>query len=302
MINATDASAATSATMGSKPIISSEPSERRVLSIVDSLPKPVIRPRIHGLILGRPSAGKSTFVATGEKPMLVALCDPPDKAQPYLDRGNASEIKKGDYCYYQEVFSKVDPERLVIRVEYWGEPNPAEPSTYPRFIQRFNSIEAEIKTKGWKTLILDTVTYFELMVRYYSANGFNKDSKDGRQHYAFSANACEQYVMMRWPNLLMANTFVLAHIDDQKDETDEGGAVIRKMAAMPGKMPNRVGGGFGEVWRVYQDESGAYTVQTAERPGSKFDCKSLKKFPDGCYPDLEVMWKEWEKKNGQRAS
>lgn len=231
--------------------------------------------------------------------MLVALTDPPDKAQPYLDRGRADEIKKGTHCYYQDVFSKKDPDKLVIRVEYWGEANPTSPTAYSHFIKRFNTIEEEIKTEGWKTVILDTVTYLELSARYYSKYGFNADTIDGRQHYAFSAQACEQYVMMRWPNLLLANTFVLAHIDDQKDESDSGeGVVIRKMAAMPGKMPNRVGGGFGEVWRVYVADNGRHEVQTQHRPGNAFDCKSLKKFPDGCYADLEVMWAEKEKADG----
>lgn len=258
--------------------------------------------KIHGLVLGRPGAGKSTLAASAPKPMLVALTDPPDKAQPYLDRGLAGDIQKNDLCYYREVFSKKEPEKVIIRIEYWGEANTSEPTAYPRFLKRFANIEGEIATVGWQTLVLDTATYFELAARYYSEFGLNRDVKDGRQHYAFSAKACEQFIMMRWPNMLLANTLVLCHIDDQKDEADseEGGMVIRKMAALPGKMPNRVAGGFGEVWRVYKDDStGQRILQTQQRANNTFDCKSLKGFPDYLFPHWEAIWKALEEKQAK---
>lgn len=257
-----------------------------------------MRDKLHVLLLGRPGAGKSTLAAQFDKPMLVALCDPPGKEQPYLDRGEAGPIKKGEHCYYREVFSKKEPDKLIIRVEFWGESNPASPSAYAHWMARFANIEQEIAELGWQTLVLDTATYFELSARYYSAGYLNRDAKDGRQHYAFATNACEQYIMMRWPNLLMANTLVLAHIDDQKDEAEgpEGGVVVRKMAALPGKLPNRLPGGFGEVWRVYVDTDGSRRIQTAQRPTNTYDCKSLVGFADGQQAYIELLWKEREER------
>lgn len=262
------------------------------------------RDKLHVLLMGRPGAGKSTLAAGFEKPMLVALCDPPGKEQPYLDRGIPGEIKADQFGYYREVFSKKEPERLIIRIEYWGEANPLAPNAYPRWISRFANIEQEIVDKGWKTLVLDTATFFDLSARYYSINFLNKEAKpsDWGVHYRFATNASEQYIMMRWPNLLLANTLVLAHIDDQKDEADsaEGGVVIRKMAALPGKLPNRLPGGFGEVWRVYVDqETGQRIVQTQQRVNNSFDCKSLKGFPDGQYAHIDALWKALEEKNAK---
>jgi hypothetical protein len=251
---------------------------------------------LHGLILGRPGSGKSTLIATMPKRLLVIMTDPPGKEQPYLDRGIAGAIEAGPNCYFRNVYSKKDPKEWIIRIEFWGEPNPAEPSMYAHWIARSVRLEQDIREWGIKSIALDTATYFELCARYYSLGRLNRDVKDGRQHYAFSTNACEQYIMMRFPNFLLCNSFVLCHIDDQKDESEgaEGGVVTRKMAALPGKMPNRVSGGFGEVWRVYVDEGGNRVLQTQQRPNNTYDCKSLLGVPDFTYPHYEAVKKALE--------
>lgn len=252
---------------------------------------------IHGIVLGRPGSGKSTLIATMPKRLLVILTDPPGKEKPYLDRGIAGAIEAGPNCYFRNVYSKKSPEDWIIRIEFWGEPNPADPSMYAHWIARSVRLEQDIREWGIKSIVLDTATYFELSARYYSLGKLNRDVKDGRQHYAFSTNACEQYIMMRFPNFLLCNSFVLCHIDDQKDESENGeGVVTRKMAALPGKMPNRVTGGFGEVWRVYVDDGGNRVLQTQARAGSAFDCKSLLGVPDFTYPHYEAVRKALEGK------
>lgn len=258
---------------------------------------------IHGLILGRPGAGKSTLVATTPKRLLVCMTDPPGKEQPYLDRGIAGPIEAGDHCYYRHVFSRKEPDQWIIRIEFWGEPNPASPTMYPHWVARSVRLENDIREWGIKSIALDTATYFEYMARYYSAGGINKDVKDGRQHYAFSTAACEQYIAMRFPNFLLCNSFVLCHIDDQKDESDSGeGTVIRKMAALPGKLPNRLPGGYGEVWRVYVAEDGSRVLQTQARPNNTFDCKSLLGVPDYTFPHYEAVKKALEAKEASDQS
>jgi hypothetical protein len=261
-----------------------------------------VHENLHGLFMGRPGGGKSTLAATFPKPMLVLSCDPPGKEKAYLDRGTPSGYLKGDYCYYREVKSKNDPDKLIIRVEYWGEPNPFKPTSYPRFVTRTAHLESEIEQSGWRTVILDTSTYFELSARSYSEHGINSAVKDGRQHYAFSTHACEQHIMQRWPNLLLCNSLVLCHIDDQKDEAADGeGVVTRKMVALPGKLPNKLPGGYGEVWRVYyagKDKEGkpVHLVQTQARTGDSHDCKSLMGFKDGSIPHYTALWDSLEQK------
>jgi len=262
--------------------------------IVESSETAASHERIHLLLMGRPGGGKSTLCATFPKPMLVFGFDPAGKEKAYMDRGKASDIKKGDQCFYREVYSNTEPSKVIIRYEYWGEPNPFKPTAYPRFVARTTGLEAEIEKIGYQTIVADTATFFELSARAYSEHSFQKDSKDGRQHYAFSTHACEQYLMMRWPNLLLCNSIVCCHIDDQKDESDEG-TVIRKMAALPGKLPNRITGGFGEVWRVYyagKDKANKpiHLLQTQQRPGNNYDCKSLLNIKDGIPPHYEALW------------
>lgn len=259
------------------------------------------REYIHLLLMGKPGGGKSTLCSTFPGPLLVLSTDPPDKVKAYLDLGKPTGYQKGQYCYFREVFDKTDEKKLLARIEYWGESNPMKPTTYPRWMSRTASLEQDLEQGGFKTCILDTVTYFELMARCYSEMGCNQGVKDGRQHYAYSAHACEQYIMMRWPNLITCNSVVCAHIDDQKDETEGEQVVMRKMVAMPGKMPNRAGGGFGEVWRCYyagKDKAGTklYRVQTQPRTEVTYECKSLQGFPDPCEPSYNAIWAAWDAK------
>ncbi|MDE2233249.1 MAG: AAA family ATPase [Patescibacteria group bacterium] len=249
---------------------------------------------LHVLLMGRPGGGKSTLCATFPKPMLVFGFDPPGKERAYMERGTASGIKKGDRCFYREVYDPPDPSKVIIRYEFWGENNPVKPTAYPRFVARMASLEHDITKYGYQTVVGDTATFFELSARTYSEYSINASVKDGRQHYAFSAKACEQYLMMRWPNLLLCHSIMCCHIDDQKDDSEEGDVVVRKMAALPGKLPNRISGGFGEVWRVYfagKSTKGKpiHLLQTQPREANTYDCKSLLHIPDGIQPHYEAI-------------
>lgn len=254
--------------------------------------------KIRPLIFGQDGAGKSYFAATFPKPMLVILFDPPDKASEYLNRGVAGEIESGPLCYFQNVFSTTDPEKRIIRVEYWGESNPEHPTSYQRFMARTANFEKEIASEGYETVILDSVTSFELACRYYSKYGINAANADGRAHFNFSMQACEQFIMTRWPNLIRANAIAIAHYDEQKAESEDGETVTtKKMIAVPGKLPNRIGTAWSEVWRVYKEtETGQRRLQTQERPRNSFVCKSAMHFVDGGVPHYEALWAGLEKK------
>ena len=266
------------------------------------LEEPTRRDPMHILLMGLSGAGKTTLCSTFEKPELVFLFDPPGQERAYINRGKATGIKKSDHGYYREVYSTTTG-KLIIRIEYWGESNPFKPSAYPRFVSRTANLEGEIEKEGWKTVVADTATFFELSARYYSENSFQKDVKHGQQHYAFSTHACEQHLMTRWPNLLLCNSIVCCHFDDQKDEAEDGsGVVTKKMVALPGKLPNRIPGGFGEVWRVYYagaDKEGkaVYLLQTQRRPSNSYACKSAMGVKDGIIPHFDAIWKSLEGAN-----
>jgi len=252
---------------------------------------------IHALIMSMSGVGKTHLLATWEKPILLLLFDPVGKEQPLLDRGNVSSFQKGPYCYYREVFSKREPNKIIARVEYWSEPNPAKPTAYDRWIKRSVTLESDVEAWGIKTVGLDTGTYFEMAARYYSINNANQyKSKgeitaDGRLHYGYSMNACEQFIMMRIPNLLMCNSLVLCHEADQKDFSDQGDTtVVKKMPMFPGQLPNKIPGGFSEVWHLYVERDGqTRMLQTRRRPGNTFDCKTLLRLPDPIIGHYEAI-------------
>src|ERR1700676_4176070 len=114
---------------------------------------------IHALIMSMSGVGKTHLLATWEKPILLLLFDPVGKEQPLLDRGTTGPFTKGPYCYYREVYSKREPGRLIARVEYWSEPNPAKQTAYDRWIKRSVTLEEDIDKWQIRTTALDTGTY-----------------------------------------------------------------------------------------------------------------------------------------------
>jgi len=241
--------------------------------------------------------------------MLVCLLDAPDKASEYLKRGVPHDIEPDPRtkCYVQNIYSNKDPDRLIIRVEYWGETNPLEPTAYGRFVGRLSSLEKEIAEVPYATVVLDSVTALELAARYYSENNVNKfnakgeETREGRLHYAFSMKACEQLVMTRWPNLIGTNAIVIAHYEEHQDESDDGERIVsKKTIAVPGKLAGRIGTQFSEVWRVYVDESGQRVLQTTARPRNQFNCKTSIDLPDGSYPHYKIIETLFEQEDGAK--
>lgn len=246
--------------------------------------------RIHALIMAHSGVGKTHLIATFPKPILLLLFDPVGKEQPLLDRGIPTGFKKGPYCYYREVFSKKDTTKLIARVEYWSEPNPAAPTAYDRWIKRSVSLEQDIDAWGIQTTALDTGTYFHMAAHAYGkvvAVGTN----NGMAHYGYSNAAVQQTIMMRIPNLLQCNSLVTCHEAEQRDESEQDlGAVIRKMPAFPGQLPNLIPGGFSEVWHQYVDTDGqTRLLQTQRRPTNALDCKSLLHLPDPIVAHYEAI-------------
>ena len=248
--------------------------------------------RVHALIMAHSGVGKTHFIATFPKPILHLLFDPVGKEQPILDRGVATGFKKGDYCYYREVYSRKDSSKLIARVEYWSEPNPALPTAYDRWIKRSVSLEADIDKWGIQTTALDTGTYFHMAAHHWGIK-YGGFGNNGKGHYGFSNMAVQQFIMMRLPNLFKCHSIVACHEAEQQDESDsDAGTVIRKMPAFPGQLPNLIPGGYSEVWHMYCDGDGkTRLLQTARRAGNAYDCKSLLHLPD----PIVAHWQAIEK-------
>lgn len=178
----------------------------------------------------------------------------------------------------------------LIYIYYFNETNPLAPTVYPRFGNWSLGLRDLLKTLGAKSFCLDSATYLELSARLYSEMVENRTNKKGevtadrRIHYGYSAYECGRFIMGMVPNLIEVNSMAIAHISDQRDDS-ESGAITRKMAALPGQIPNLLPGGYGEVWRVYPQgfdshRKEAHWIQTQRRPDNTYDCKSLLHVPD----------------------
>ena len=255
------------------------------------------RRKIRPLIIGKDGSGKSALAATFPKLMWVHLFDPPDKAGVYLARGEAGDLEAGKYCYFQDVHSEKDGS-TIIRIEYWGESNPNEPKSYLRYIGRMAAFERELIESKVQTAVFDSVTHFELATRFCSENSVQKFNQDGeltrdpRKHYGYSAHAIEQFVMTRWPNLIMCNAIMIGHPGELEREDGDDGEVVMSVRTVevPGKIATKIGTSYNEVWRVYIDGKGNRRVQTRQRPNLPYSCKTSVGFIDGTYPHYDALW------------
>lgn len=250
-----------------------------------------IYPTIRVLLEGESGVGKSTCANTFPGPRLVELFDPPGKGQPYLEGGIPSEIKDADGILYQEVFSEKTG-NMITRVEYFSELSlaPESASAYDRFLKRAATLDRDLP--NYRTVIFDSATYFELASRKHSEYNLNRGVKDGRQHYGLSRHECEEWLMRKLPSLLFHNVVVIAHLDLVKN--DVTGELLR-LAAVPGKLANSLGAGYGEVYRAYtqRDDSGVTTYWLQTRSHEGYNCSSLIKAGDPCVAHYKMLWENY---------
>ena len=246
-------------------------------------------PNVAIIVMGWPGAGKTYFLGTAPKPIVVQQFDPPDKSITYEDLGFIpGPVERAEYCFYQNFFSKTTGKWLV-RVEFFSEADPRNAKAVDHYMARMNSMEKDIQEWGVRTVGLDSITFLELAARYHNKYTFHPTNKSGESvqnemiHYAASSRFVEEFVMGRYPGLRnLCNVIVLAHIIDKAYEEGEDDVKMPgKMIAAPGKLPGKITGAYSEVYRLYVDKSGAHRLQTADRHGNMYQCKSLRHVPDG---------------------
>jgi hypothetical protein len=240
---------------------------------------------IHCIAYGDSGAGKSTFLSTFPKPMIVFMFDPFTKETPYLKRGDAKPLifdEEGGSS--REVYSKKGGQ-LLIRIEYFLNPVPEEPTAYRRFRTRMTAFQDEYDQ--WASAIVDSVTFMELAARMEQQFIINPRSKEPRQWFAGSTDSLEQMLMMRFASLPM-NVGLACHIDEDKDELH--GNAIRTISA-PGRMRKRMPAGYGEVYRLYairENKQQSYWMQT--RSDGLYSAASQIGAPDPCAPEYRALW------------
>lgn len=258
---------------------------------------------IHVLDYGDSGAGKSTFAATFPKPMLVFCFDPFGKEIPYLERGTPTDLFSDEKSTWtRNVMSKRDPERVIIRIEYYHELgfispevltlpktgrlrlHDMEPEAYPRFLNRMASFHTEYEQ--WASVVLDSVTFMEICSRRWDQHSINPMVEDPRQWWAGSTDMLEQMLMVRFGSLPM-NVVAIAHIDREKAESMD--TMLRTPAA-PGRLRGNLAVAFQEVYHHYADKTGVRLLQT--QPNVMYGAATRIGAPNPCEPSYKALWGE----------
>lgn len=267
------------------------------------------RAPIHVLDYGDPGAGKSEFLASFPKPLLVWQFDPYGKDTPYLRRGNPTDFFADELgTPIRQVLSKLDG-RLLIQIEYFHDTNwtmdtkgqganqtsiavgHVEPECWERFMKRMHRFRND---EGWATVGFDSVTSMEIAARAFFQYKLNPSAKDGRQWWASATDALEQMLYTRVAGMPM-NVGTLAHVDKEQDEVL--GQRVRNPLA-PGRLRGSLGGAYGEFYHhfVSQQRDGnnratgprEYQVQT--QGSSQWNASSQIHAPDPCPATYASLW------------
>jgi len=258
---------------------------------------------VHVLDYGDSGVGKSTFAATFPKPMLVWHFDPYGKDTPYLDKGTPSDLFSDDKAaFVRHVMSKRDPERLLIRIEYYHELGFIEPElmtlpksqrirlhdlnpeAYSRFLTRVSRVHEEYGQ--YKTIVLDSATFMEIAARRWDQHTINPMTEDPRQWWAGSTDMLEQMLMVRFASFPM-NVVTICHIDREKAEASD--TMLRSPAA-PGRLRGNLSVAYSELYHQYMDKDGQPWLQT--RSNTMYNAATRIGAPPVCKPTYRAIWGE----------
>lgn len=198
--------------------------------------------------------GKTSFLATAPKPLLVFFFDRFGKDIPLLKLGQVGEMLQlgvgQGYVPCREV-KDMQTNELLVRIEYYHDVKEL-PEAYSKFLARMGTIHLEFDQ--WATIGLDSMTMCEFASRKWDEKILNLGHRDPRSHYAQSKNMLEELFYSRMAGF-PTNVVVTAHVDEQMSEIH--GQILRSPAA-PGKLSSRIGAAFQEVYRLFiqRDEAG----------------------------------------------
>ena len=249
-----------------------------------SAPAPTGYDAGHTLVYGDSGAGKSTAAATYPTPQLVWMWDPHGKEMPYKKRwlAEGGRVHLQDDRFGTPVEYVLDAGgTLQCQIEHFIDTDPRKPAACERFLQRVDAFHAEMPDWQQGTLILDSITFYEIAARKWSQYKLNPSTKEPRQWFAASTDMLEEMLMIRFGSLAM-RVVVVAHVDEDKDEVN--GEIVRNPSA-PGRLRKRTPAGYSELYRqhVLRDSKGDRQYLWQTRAGGGWNCATqLDTLPDPC--------------------
>lgn len=248
----------------------------------------------HWFVYADPGRQKSTFAATFPKPMLVLSFDPWSKQEPYRRRGVVGPTLRAGNNVIEYVMRESEPDKAIIQIESYFDPNYNDTKAiwaWERFQQRIPTIHEEVNDGVWQTVVLDSISTFELCVRKWEEHVANPTSnqgkeQDARQWYRKSGDAVQEVCYnLGW--LQNCNVVILGHVRRERDR-------IREMAfwqpEMPGSYARKVPGLFSEIYTIHfnPDANPPYQLQTTNN--GDYIAATQIPAPNGVAPHYRNLW------------
>lgn len=250
--------------------------------------------------------GKSTFAATFPKPMLVLACDPLDKLGPYRRRGYPGpriqpNPNEGVYVPTEYIISTHQANHVAIQLEYFIDRTsflPDSLSAWEQVQDRMIDLYKEDSEGKWATIVLDSMSSLEYIVRshyQFKENPVNKEGneQDQRQWYRKSAEGIEQVTYaLAWMN---ANIVVLGHVRGERDAVRD---TMLWTPEAPGVRNRRIPSVFGEIYTIHVDmsvdpDSSASPFFLQTRNDGRYMAATQIDAPDDCDPKYSALWRNY---------
>lgn len=252
-------------------------------------------PLVHAITYSPTGFGKSTFLTTWPKPLLVLLFDPPDKAGPYRrDAALHDSIKKlkGPFGLVE----RINCADGLTQVEHFhdtalmaSDPKLRTATAFPNFRARLDVLYGEYK--NWATVAVDSVTYLAIAARKYEQYVLNPSAKDPRKWHAGAADNLEEILMIGLASL-RTNVVLLVHLRTYHDE--DGGTTTQM--TLPGRLGDAGSGlpiGYGELYRLYKkwsEKKGKFIRRLQTDGDDEHHASSQIGAPNNCLATYGALW------------
>lgn len=266
-------------------------------------------PYIHLLLYGDSGSGKSTFAATfvslaqaTGKPMLVLGCDPPGKMAPYREVGTVLPVQDAEMAkYYSDAGimaeDVVDEDGLLlIRLEYYLDPDPANPVAADQLEARLTGFEHQ--ATAWSTVVFDSMTFF--MHASLRRAAVRNPIQAGKNQvidltWYSSLKADVERTLKSQAVWWLTNVVAIFHTNQEKAEFAD--TLVRGILAT-GKLPSELPPGFDEIYRVKlimgQKSGEDYKRVLQTRHDTIWAATSVTaKAPNPCEPNFDALWQNY---------
>ena len=259
---------------------------------------------VHAFVYADPGRYKSTLAASFPKPLLVLAFDPAEKMAPYRRSGwegprLGPDPEQDRYVQTEYIMHPEFENQVSVQLEYYVDrtafaPNVA--SGWELIQNRMTDLWIEDEQGKWATVVLDSLSTMEYVIRSHYRNKekvYDKDGKelqDQRHWYRRSAEGIEQvcYALAS----LNCNVVVLAHVRAERDaQRDE----ILWTPEAPGTRNRKIPAIFGEIYTIHYDHNPNLDpnkcpcfLQT--RPDGKFMATTQIPAPDDCDPNYTALF------------